>query len=201
MDSPVFLQTKLYPSHIVSRSLTRGRLLNELTQGAQARLILVTGPAGSGKSTLLADFCSQHVQNIAWLGLGSEDQDPHVFFSYFLESLCSTFRGCCEKTRNRLPQFDTTEPQELCSSFINEIFTFSRHVSIVLDDYHLVDSIEPIRRFFQILCKRGPSNLTVFVVSRDLPELPIAWLRSKGLLAEVHYADLRFNHEIGRAHV
>lgn len=195
MDSPVFLQTKLHPSHVVSRSLTRGRLLTELTLGAQARLVLVTGPAGSGKSTLLADFCSQHVRNIAWLGLGTEDQDPHVFFSYFLESLCSTFRGCCEKTRNQLPQYDTTDPQELCLSFINDIFAFPQRVSIVLDDYHLVDSIEPIRQFFQILCKRGPGNLTLFVVSRDLPELPIAWLRSKALLAEVHYADLRFNQE------
>ncbi len=156
MEAPVFLQTKLHPTQLAARSLHRSRLIRELNRDQDVRLVLVTGPAGSGKSTLMADFISQRARRTAWLGLGEEDQDPQVFFSYFLESLCQTHKGCCEATRNRLHTFDLNAPQELCLSLINEVFAFAEPVSILLDDYHLIHSVEPIRAFFQLLCRRGP---------------------------------------------
>jgi len=195
VDSPVFLQTKLHPTQLAARSLHRSRLIRELNRDQDVRLVLVTGPAGSGKSTLMADFISQRPRRTAWLGLGEEDQDPQVFFSYFLESLCQTHKGCCEGTRNRLHTFDLSAPQELCLSLINEIFGFAEPVSILLDDYHLIHSVESIRVFFQTLCRRGPTNLTLYLVARDIPDLPVDWLRSKRLLAELHYDSLRFSWE------
>lgn len=194
MNSPVFLQTKLHPTQVVSRSLNRSRLIAELTREADARVVLVTGPAGSGKSTLMADFVAQRVRRTGWLGLGEEDQDPHVFLSYFLESLCQHFKGSCEQTRNQL-QTGEWDSHDLCLRLINELFAFAEPVSIVLDDYHLVNGTPQIRDFLHWLCKRGPSNLTLFIVTRDIPELPLSWLRSKRLLSEVHYASLRFNWE------
>jgi ATP/maltotriose-dependent transcriptional regulator MalT/DNA-binding SARP family transcriptional activator len=195
VEAPVFLQTKLHPTQLAARSLHRSRLIRELNRDQDVRLVLVTGPAGSGKSTLMADFLSQRARRTAWLGLGEEDQDPQVFFSYFLESLCQTHKGCCEGTRNRLHTFDLSNPQELCLSLINEIFTYAEPVSILLDDYHLVHSVETIRTFFQTLCRRGPTNLTLFLVTRDIPDLPVDWLRSKRLLCELHYDNLRFSWE------
>lgn len=182
----------MHPTQVAARSLQRDRLIQELTQGADARVVLVTGPAGSGKSTLLADFVGRRTRRVAWLGLGEEDQDPHIFFSYFFESLCQTYRGCCETTRNRLATFDLSAPQALCMHFINELFAYNEPVAIVLDDYHLVDGQAAIGEFFQLLCRRGPTNLQLFLVSRDLPQLPVAWLRSKRLLTELHHDHLRF---------
>ncbi len=195
MEAQVFLQTKLHPTQLATRSLHRSRLIRELNRDQDVRLVLVTGPAGSGKSTLMADFIAQRPRRTAWLGLGEEDQDPQVFFSYFLESLCQTYKGCCEATRNRLHSFDLNAPQELCLSLINEIFAYAEPVAILLDDYHLVHSVESIRGFFQTLCRRGPSNLTLFLISRDIPDLPVDWLRSKRLLCELHYDTLRFSWE------
>lgn len=195
MDSPVFLQTKLHPTQLAARSLHRSRLIRELNRDQDVRLVLVTGPAGCGKSTLMADYIAQRPRRTAWLGLGEEDQDPQVFFSYFLESLCQTHKGCCEATRNRLHTFDLSAPQDLCLSLINELFNFAEPVSILLDDYHLIHSVEPIRSFFQTLCRRGPTNLTLLLVTRDIPDLPVDWLRSKRLLCELHYDALRFSWE------
>ena len=195
MDSPVFLQTKLHPTQLAARSLHRSRLIRELNRDQDVRLVLVTGPAGCGKSTLMADYIAQRPRRTAWLGLGEEDQDPQVFFSYFLESLCQTHKGCCEATRNRLHTFDLSAPQELCLSLINELFNFAEPVSILLDDYHLIHTVEPIRIFFQTLCRRGPTNLTLLLVTRDIPDLPVDWLRSKRLLCELHYDALRFSWE------
>ena len=194
MNSPIFLQTKLHPTQVASRSLTRTRLLRELTCEPHARVHLVTGPAGSGKSTLLADYLSQQTQSVAWLGLGEEDQDAQVFFSYFLESLCQTFPGSCETTRNLLGS-EEIQAAHLCTHLINELFTFNKPVAIVLDDFHLTSSNEVINEFFVLLCKRGPKNLTLILASRELPDLPLPWLRSKRLLTEVHYGSLRFNWE------
>jgi len=193
LESASFLQTKLHPTQIADRSLHRGRLVKELMQAHDSRVVLITGPAGSGKSTLVADYLSIRPRRAAWLGLGEEDQDPHLFFRYFLESLCQTYRGCCERTRNQLGDFDLSDPKSLCQSLINEFFAYAEPAAIVLDDYHLVNGQPAVRSFFQMLCRRGPSNLQIIVVSRDLPDLPIAWLRSKRLLGELHYADLRFS--------
>ncbi|MFN8611107.1 MAG: BTAD domain-containing putative transcriptional regulator [Vulcanimicrobiota bacterium] len=195
METPVFLQTKLHPTQLASRSLHRGRLVRELNRDQDVRLVLVTGPAGCGKSTLMADYIAQRPRRTAWLGLGEEDQDPQVFFSYFFESLCQTHKGCCESTRNRLHTFDLNAPQDLCLSLINELFNYAEPISILLDDFHLVHSVEAIRSFFQTLCRRGPSNLTLLLVTRDIPDLPVDWLRSKRLLCELHYDALRFSWE------
>lgn len=194
MNSPIFLQTKLHPTQIATRSLQRERLFQELSRQADARVVVVTGPAGSGKSTLMADYVARRSRRSAWLGLGEEDQDPYVFFSYFFEALCQQFKGSCENTRNRL-HGDDKDSQALCLHLINELFAYAEPVSIVLDDFHLVGTTAEIRDFFQTLCKRGPSNLQLTIVSRELPDLPLSWLRSKRLLCELHYDSLRFSWE------
>ncbi len=193
MDSILFLQTKLQPNQMASRALRRQRLLVEMGRLPDVRLLLVTGPAGSGKSTLTADFVAQRQRRCAWLGLGEEDQDPQVFFSYFLESIARTYKGCCEMTRNRLPQLLASGVAELATHLINDLFGYREPVTAVLDDYHLVDNQPQIQQFFQLLCKRAPTNLQLILISRDLPQLPLAWLRSKRLLGELHYDQLRFN--------
>lgn len=193
MDSPVFLQTKLHPSQVALRCLNRTRLLRELNRDQRARLVMVTGPAGSGKSTLMADFLSQRPHKAAWLGLGEEDQDPQVFLNYFLEALCLTFPGSAEKTRNRYGAAgEMGDLASLSAFFINEIVEYGKPVAIVLDDYHLVDPQPVINGFFKTVLRRGPNNLTLLMTSRDQPDLPLAWLRSKRLLTEVHQENLRF---------
>ncbi len=193
MDSPVFLQTKLHPSQVALRCLNRARLLRELNRDQRARLVLVTGPAGSGKSTLVADFLSQRPHKSAWLGLGEEDQDPQVFLNYFLEALCLTFPGSAEKTRNRYGATgELGDLASLSAFFINEIVEYAKPVAIVLDDYHLVDQQPFINSFFKTVFRRGPNNFTVLMASRDQPDVPLAWLRSKRLLTEVHQENLRF---------
>ena len=182
MDSILFLQTKLQPNQMASRALRRQRLLVEMGRVPDVRLLLVTGPAGSGKSTLMADFVAQRQRRCAWLSLGEEDQDPQVFFSYFLESIARTYKGCCEITRNRLPQLLASGEAELATHLINDLFGYREPVTAVLDDYHLVDGQPQIRQFFQLLCKRAPANLQLILISRDLPQLPLDWLRSKRLL-------------------
>jgi ATP/maltotriose-dependent transcriptional regulator MalT/DNA-binding SARP family transcriptional activator len=195
VQQPVFLQTKLHPTQVQSRSVQRSRLLEELTRTPSSRVVLITAPAGSGKSTLVTEFVGSRPRRSAWLSLGEEDRDPGIFFSYFLESLCQTYKGCCEETRNKAPQLLQQGAAALCASLINELFFYHEPVIAVLDDYHLVDSEPTIAEFFQLFCRRGPANVQLVIASRDLPDLPIAWLRSKRLLSEIHQDQLRFTRQ------
>lgn len=132
----------------------RSRLIRELNRDQDVRLVLVTGPAGSGKSTLMADFISQRART-AWLGLGEENQSPKYSFLTSW-NLSAKLTKDAEATRNRLHTFDLNAPQELCLSLINEVFAFAEPVSILLDDYHLIHSVEPIRAFFNFCAGAVP---------------------------------------------
>jgi ATP/maltotriose-dependent transcriptional regulator MalT/DNA-binding SARP family transcriptional activator len=127
------------------------------------------------------------------LGLGEEDLDPQVFLNYFLEALCQAFPGSAEKTRNRYGNSgELSDGAMLATCFINELVEYARPVAIGLDDYHLVDQQPLINTFMKLLLRRGPANLTLLMTSRDQPDIPLAWLRSKRLLTEIHQEHLRF---------
>lgn len=197
MDGLEYLQTKLNPSE-TGEALYRQRLHRHLEPGLEKRLLLVTGPAGSGKSTLLSEFSRLSRRPIAWLSLGPEDEDPSVFFNYFLESLCQRFPGSCDKTRN-LWIAENRWSEKLSVHLVNELVRYQHPLAVVLDDFHLVEPVESVLTLLRFLCRRGPKNLTLILATRQVPDLPLAWLRGKNLLVELHEEDLRFQIEETRS--
>ena len=69
------------PQHVVSR----GRLVDALEEDIpRFKLILLSAPAGYGKTTLLAQWAHASQFPIAWLSIGSEDNDVARFLRYLL---------------------------------------------------------------------------------------------------------------------
>lgn len=193
----LLLRTKLQPTFVASALLRRERLLQKLRRNTSARVVLVHGAAGSGKSSLLSDFVRQTEESIAWYSLNEEDRDPAVFQNYLLGALSECFPGCLDQTC-RLAEGMGCFVQNVdafATTFINDILAYQDPVALVLDDYHLVQSSPPVVELVQFLVRHGPPNLTFYMASRVLPELPLAFLRSKQALVEVRQADLHFTEE------
>jgi LuxR family maltose regulon positive regulatory protein len=79
----------------------------------------------------------------------------------------------------------------------NDIAETTRRFILVLDDYHLIEA-PPIHDTVSFLLDHMPSapgGMHLVIATRADPPLPIARLRARGQLDELHVADLRFTVE------
>jgi LuxR family maltose regulon positive regulatory protein len=79
----------------------------------------------------------------------------------------------------------------LLAYLINDLAQSETDFILVFDDYHLIET-EEIHAALAFLLNNLPRQLHIVVISRAEPPLPIARLRAKNQLVELHAADLRF---------
>ncbi|MBT9584060.1 winged helix-turn-helix domain-containing protein [bacterium] len=189
MKSVPVVATRLQPQFSTVPVLHRPRL----DSPAPARLTFVVAPAGTGKSTLLAS------RGAAWLSLNESDGDLHTFLLYFLESLARRYPGICTASRNLLlgQSLLPEVPATLSTLLINELLEYEQPVAVVLDDLHLC--FQPgVQQFLDFLLRHAPANFCLSVASRQQLDLPLPWLRARGLLRQVEESDLAFTLEESR---
>jgi LuxR family maltose regulon positive regulatory protein len=82
----------------------------------------------------------------------------------------------------------------LFSQLFIELAEWHRPLYLVIDDYHLITNpvIHESMRFF---LRHQPENLTLVILSRNLPQLGIANLRVRDQLLEVGSQQLSFTHQ------
>ena len=104
------LETKLYIPRWRSGLVPRARLIERLDQGAERKLTLVSAPAGFGKTTLLAEWVAATPAGerpAAWVALDQSDNDPALFWAYFIAALQTVQSGVGE---NAFPLLRSPQP-------------------------------------------------------------------------------------------
>jgi LuxR family maltose regulon positive regulatory protein len=174
----------------------RQRLSARLDAGAAARLMLVSAPAGFGKTTLLAVWLAttRSDRAVAWVSLDHGDNQPQTFWSYVVAALETAAPGVGEKARGLLRAAPPAPTATVLTTLLNELNALDDDVVLVLDDYHVVDSLE-VHEGMAFLLDHAPPRLHLVVTGRADPTLPLARLRARGELVEVRAADLRFTPE------
>ncbi len=81
------LSTKFFIPRPRSNLVARPRLVERLNAGLERKLTLIVAPAGFGKTTLLSEWIPLSPRQVAWLSLDESDQDPTLFWAYFIASL------------------------------------------------------------------------------------------------------------------
>ncbi len=186
------LATKLYVPRQRPGLVARPRLVDRLTRGVASRLILISAPPGFGKTTLLADWLgSWDAGSVAWLSLDSGDNNPSVFWSYLVAALRSV---APEAGANAAALLEPPQPppiEAVLTTLINELGAIETEIVLVLDDYHLVETLA-IHEGMAFFLDHLPPSLHLVISSRADPPLPLPRLRARGELVEVRAADLRF---------
>src|SRR6266571_6746543 len=87
MPEPDLLVTKITIPPGRSVLLQRSHLLEVLDQSRSFPLTLLSAPAGFGKTTLLSAWASQSTNQVAWVTLDDQDNDPTRFWAYVIAAL------------------------------------------------------------------------------------------------------------------
>src|SRR6267142_5171555 len=193
-----FLRTKLLPPRPAPEILARPRLIERLQANLTLPLTLVTANAGSGKTTLIADFLRKQERPYVWYQLDHTDADPAVFLGYLAYGIQQRIAGFGETIFAFLQQAQelAQQPERAADVLLNEILEgVEQQMILVLDDYHHLGAVTPVHAVLDRLIAYLPDVIHIIIISRDIPPLTLARLRSQDSLSIIDRADLLFTDE------
>lgn len=188
------LVSRLCPPPLPVGLIPRARLLALLDAGLERKLTLLSAPAGSGKTTLLTQWLAAREQQVAWLSLDREHNDPHCFLAYLVGSLRRVYP---DLGRSILASLQIEGQMELSECFIlllNELAAQPGEITLILDNYHLIESQE-IQNALKLLLTHLPAHVHMIIASRSEPSGLLARLCASGQLMELGVSALRLTRE------
>jgi LuxR family transcriptional regulator, maltose regulon positive regulatory protein len=175
----------------------RPRLGEFLNEGIGRKLTLISAPAGFGKTTLLSEWRMLHLGGeypLTWVSLEEADNDPTRFLSYLIAALQVIEANVGEAVLASLRSPQPPPTESVLTALINDIASIPEDFALVLDDYHLI-SHEAVHGAVTFLLDHLPPQAHLVISSRADPPLPLARLRARGQMTEIHADDLRFTPE------
>ncbi len=194
------LTTKIQIPPLSPNTIRRTRLLDALDRGLHPniRLTLLSAPAGYGKTTLLSAWVLDRGLSTAWISLDESDNDPIRFMSYLLAAL----EGVIPSANFPAPAGETLSEdeiqQQILIPIINQLGQSPRQTTLILDDYHWIQSQTTHDRMGYLL-DHLPPQAHILIATRADPPLPITRLRGRGQMNELRMEDLRFQIEEAEA--
>ncbi len=194
-----FLRTKLLPPRPAPEMLSRPRLTERLLTTLTHPVTLVAANAGSGKTTLVADFVRAHAHQFVWYQLDHTDADPLIFLGYVAHGIKQAVPGFGEVFFSYLQQAAdelARQPERAVDVLLNEVLEkVEQQLILVLDDYHHLGAETAVHRVVDRLLSYLPDVMHIIIISRDVPPLALARLRSQSSLAIIDRAELLFTDE------
>jgi len=99
--------------------------------------------------------------------------------------------GLQEKVLPLLAAADQWTSDAIVATLVNELAARPAELTIVLDDYHAIES-EAIHKSLGVLLEHLPAGTQVVIAGRSDPPVPLARMRARGQVAELRADDLRF---------
>ncbi|MBA4420447.1 MAG: hypothetical protein C0391_04810 [Anaerolinea sp.] len=196
MDSnhPIILSRVTVPRRR-SDLLARPRLSELLNEIIDKRLILISAPAGYGKTSLMVDFATKSTMPVCWYCIDRLEQNPQRFISYFIAAIQQRFPTFGHRTlavvKENQSQLDL---DYAITVLLSDVYDhINEHFIFVIDNYHLVNEVLPVRSFINRFLREMEENIHIVLISRSLlsiPVLPIMVARSE--VAGISFAELAF---------
>ncbi len=192
----MLIPSKLSRPVRLDHTVVRDRLLAKLSGANNFRLILITSPAGYGKTTLISQWAAGK-NDLGWFSIDEGDNQQERFASYLIAAIQQATGGHCDASEAMVQKRQYASLTSLFAQLFIELAEWDHPLWLVIDDYHLITNpvIHEAMRFF---LRHQPENLTLLVMSRNLPQLGIANLRVRDQLLEVGSQHLAFNHQEAR---
>jgi DNA-binding SARP family transcriptional activator len=188
--SEMVIKSKLIPPQSQKAVLHRQRLHERLVAASKYPLTIIHAGTGFGKTTALVELGSLYA-HVYWYNITEPDRDPTLFLAH----LISVFLPTTAPLLERLEKGGGVVNTGIFNSLINQLTTdLEEDAVLILDDFHLVNNVPDINRWFELLVEQQPPHLRIAFASRQIPETPafIRW-RVKGNLLLIDQSDLSFS--------
>ncbi len=205
----MILRSKLTPPVLAAAYIDRPRLYQELERWRSLRALLVRAPPGYGKSSLVSRWLQISAEQVsaAWLSLDEYDSDPCEFVRYLAAALEPFAPAVLESLRPLLDDVRCDAQRALQKLLLDlqealapDAAVGERHVLLVLDDVHLLQS-DAIDALLMRLLEQGPPQMHLCLLSRRPLSLPLARMFAHGQVHELTVDDLRFTADEVRRYV
>lgn len=192
----VLIETKIQIPRAKKHTIHRSRLVKQIKNNLDKKLILINAGAGYGKTTLITQLLNRIDIPAAFYLLEKTDDELSVFMMYLTE--CVRKRSPKFGRRTNAILTSVKNPSQyfdmITGTFINELI---EHVKgefvIILDDYHLVNSSRDINRAVDYLLRHIPVNVHLVILTRETPNIIIPFLKAKHEMFELGSEDLKFS--------
>ncbi|AYC32691.1 helix-turn-helix transcriptional regulator [Pseudomonas cavernae] len=189
------LRSKLTLPQAPIEHLARPQVQAALAAHPYARVLLFSAPAGFGKTTELAVIAERQRQAghaVAWLSLGSEDDDPSRFFQQLIKVLGAEIPGLGANAQAFLLNTMRVPVAAVMESLLANLCQHEQPLLLVLDDLHLLQDSELLAALNRLV-GLAPAGFTLAIGSRAQPALSLATWRAKELLLEIGPQELRLS--------
>lgn len=197
-DGAQIVRSKLHPPPArrgaVFRPELRGRL-DEYTEDATVKFVLVVAPAGWGKTSLLGQWLSsREAAPSAWLSVDRGDNDPVRFWAH----LVAAIKDARPRIGPEAGQLDAITEVKIADilvpQVINDFTWMSEPITVIIDNYHLISNAA-IHECVEFFIENLPPAARLVLVTRSDPPLPLGRLRARGEMREIRTGELRFSEE------
>jgi LuxR family maltose regulon positive regulatory protein len=176
--------------------LSRPRLNDQLDAKSSHRVVLLVAEAGYGKTTLLADWTRRTSRRVAWYRLDTDDRDWLTFLHHLLAAGRAVDDRFGFEVEAQLESLGPDGPtrEQIVATLARELSaTSAEGLTVVLDDYHVVDDNEDVRDVLRGLVERVTDGVSFLISTRIEPALPLSRFRARAEVAEFAAHDLRFD--------
>jgi LuxR family maltose regulon positive regulatory protein len=192
------LQTRLSPpapgAHIVPRDDLLARVCT-----ADPSVVTAVAPAGYGKTTFLQQLAAATSRSVVWLTLDPSDNDPLQLvmeLATALDRWTPLDPAIFSALLSRQPAIFPEVLPRLVNSLARQ-HARPAGCALILDDVHHVTATRSVE-ILEYLCHHLAAGTQLILAGRNVPELPLAQLRARGVLLEFGPADLSFTREQAR---
>ncbi len=168
--------------------IDRPRLVEKLRSVCEHRLTLISAPPGYGKTTLVAQFVGQQSAPVLWHGIEERERDVPNLFAHclnVLEPLAPQLKHMAAPYG-----YGAAELAALIADALRE--HLHTDVIYVLDDVHLLAGAPGAEAWLRAFVTLAPSLCHLVLMSRILPDLPLADMVARREVLAIGQEELRF---------
>ena len=194
-----FLRTKLLPPRPAPSLLRRPRLTERLVQNLAHAVTLVTAPQAQARQRSSPISYAQASAPSSGINSIRRTQILCVFLGYVTHGIRQLVPGFGDATFSYMREAAkelAQQPERAVDVLLNEVLdSVEQQFILVLDDYHHLGAETSVHRVVDRLLAYLPDVMHVIIISRDMPPLALARMRTQASLAVVDRQELFFTDE------